>query len=264
MTKLRNEDSQVDAAEDSQGDGLSAALAQIKGEEWPKRELFGDRPSPESPAAFVADAYTVAAFQEAKPSMPLQEEPWVPFQEEPPAPVQEEPPAPVQEEPPAPAQEEPPAPLQEPLAPLAAQPDVPGQELPNVDDKSDLAQEVGQKRAAAENPAGSSALKRMKSQAEIDVHRLNSAAWHQKWVKKGVPRIPAENAHAAEAVVAPVPSPARVESGGLNRARHEFIKKWIENCGMVKSEERRLAANHAWMNSDKRAEMMAALSGVQK
>ena len=101
----------------------------------------------------------------------------------------------------------------------------------------------------------------MKTEAQVAKHRANSAAWHAKWVSKGVPRVPAESE--AAAVVAAEPAPGG-NTNDLSQARHDFIRHWIENSTMKKSNERRQAAMDAWMNSNLRASLLATRGNVQK
>ena len=104
--------------------------------------------------------------------------------------------------------------------------------------------------------------------ASVLVHRKNSAAWHAKWISKGVPRVPKNNNN--EAPVAPAPvepvAPVNEASGpivSLAKARDKFITQWISECGMPPSNERRRAACAAWMASPLRAQLMAARTGTQ-
>lgn len=131
---------------------------------------------------------------------------------------------------------------------------------------------------ASDPPADVSAaeLKRM-------VHRQNSAAWHQRWVKKGVPRpqaqdgvapvastestaaasseMPSEMPHVSETAERPDAVPS---FSSLSKARDYFITKWIAESGLPKSNDRRNAATRAWMESSLRANFVAGRDGIQR
>ena len=109
----------------------------------------------------------------------------------------------------------------------------------------------------------------LKRQRQIDVHRANSYAWHQKWISKGVLRnAPAENNEpASEAASDPVnlgdvpDVPGSFES--LQAAQNWFIKDWTSKSPMPKSNTRRALAIKAWMESPLRANMLAGRAGIQ-
>ena len=87
-----------------------------------------------------------------------------------------------------------------------------------------------------------------------NIHRENSRAWHEKWVRKGVPR---QNAGQ------PLPEP--MPAGPMNMRDHanRFITEWVQNSEMPPSVERRRAACAAWMVSEERANLIAGRAGVQ-
>lgn len=118
-------------------------------------------------------------------------------------------------------------------------------------------------------PVQAQPAKKVKTQEQIDRHRRNSQAWHDKWVKKGVPK----NGHNSEPAEPRNAEPANVESdfgftvnleGSLSEARNEFVAKWIAASTLPPSNERRTKALESWMASSFRAEMMASREGVQK
>lgn len=101
-----------------------------------------------------------------------------------------------------------------------------------------------------------------------DKHRENSRAWHKTWVKKGVRREAApQEPHDGDV------GPHHDVGGGdsnrerpltLTQAKDKFISEWIKTCGMAASNDRRVAAIKAWMESDTRANYLASRAGVQK
>lgn len=92
------------------------------------------------------------------------------------------------------------------------------------------------------------------------IHRRNSDAWHAKWVKKGVPRVPPPAAEPTAESTEPAPPIPYVST--LD-ARNRFVSEWIAASGMAPSNERRKAANAAWMESPLRAQLMATRIGTQ-
>lgn len=98
-----------------------------------------------------------------------------------------------------------------------------------------------------------------KTPEQIERHRANSRAWHEKWEKKGIPRSSSSSNGNGEAARGPaVNAPA-----SLSEARDRFVTHWIQNSGMHKSNERRKLAYKAWMESSIRADIVAGRSGIQ-
>ena len=89
-----------------------------------------------------------------------------------------------------------------------------------------------------------------------EVARENSRKWHQMWVKKGVPR--AQNTTKGKEVK------GASSAKNLAKAKGEFISKWIQECGMPPSNDRRNGAIKAWMASSERSNFMAGSQGIQK
>ena len=94
-------------------------------------------------------------------------------------------------------------------------------------------------------PAGAPS-KKVLTEAEKKRKRETSAAWHDRFVKKGVER-------------EEVPGRLRLKCPNLQQLRQNFIKAWIENSDMAKNSARNKAANDAWMASTERAQ---AIGGV--
>lgn len=94
-----------------------------------------------------------------------------------------------------------------------------------------------------------------KTDAARELHRADSRAWHEKWVKKGIPRNPASD---------PAPPAPGLPPATLSKARDRFISEWIQASDMPPSQERFKKACKAWMESSARADYMAARAGVQK
>ena len=97
--------------------------------------------------------------------------------------------------------------------------------------------------------------------------RVNSQIWHTKWVSKGVPKNPKNltpgDAGGAETASSSSGSTGVQYAGSLSAARDKFIKCWIDECGLPKSNDRRNRAMKAWMASSQRAELLAARIGTQ-
>ena len=110
------------------------------------------------------------------------------------------------------------------------------------------------------------------SEAQREKNRINSRAWHAKWVSKGVLKVgPSATPASTRPVAPPCEAPeARAEdlsvssASSLPKAKEKFIKEWIEANNMPKSQERFKAACKAWMESQIRADLLGARSGIQK
>jgi hypothetical protein len=109
------------------------------------------------------------------------------------------------------------------------------------------------------------------SEAQREKNRVNSRAWHAKWVCKGVPKVDPPATPKSTPVAPPCEAPeARAEdlsvssASSLPKAKEKFIKEWIEANNMPKSQERFKAACKAWMESQIRADLLGARSGIQK
>ena len=111
--------------------------------------------------------------------------------------------------------------------------------------------------------------------ASVLKHRANSLKWHQKWISKGVPRVPKNDSvkaakkdtkkgekTTANASMASVPDHAAVQS--LSVARDRYISEWISKSDLPPSNDRRKAACQAWRESSVRASILASRAGVQK
>ena len=107
--------------------------------------------------------------------------------------------------------------------------------------------------------------------------RQTSREWHKKWISAGVPRVTKEDMNndnveepsasgASPPDLAPLePEPVSLEPlRNLHEARNRFVTEWIKTCGMPPSNERRDAANKAWMKSSERSNYLAGRKGVQK
>ena len=94
-----------------------------------------------------------------------------------------------------------------------------------------------------------------KKQQQLEQKRANSRAWHQKWVSKGVPKDPKDST--------PASSEPTTQNKSMREHCQEFVSEWIKNSGMEASNERRVAAYKAWMESERRANLMAGRAGVQ-
>eukprot|EP00438_Fugacium_kawagutii_P033562 Skav211096 [mRNA] locus=scaffold2002:396193:397574:+ [translate_table: standard] len=104
-------------------------------------------------------------------------------------------------------------------------------------------------------------------------HRANSAAWHKKYVSKGVLRESYKSSAAVKCLAAkskaapkknrpPPAEPSPVTN--LAQAKSKFIQEWIQGCGLPQSNERRVKAYKAWMESSQRSSLMAGKKGVQQ
>lgn len=114
----------------------------------------------------------------------------------------------------------------------------------------------------------------------LEKKRATSRAWHAKWVSKGVPRpAPAVAGQVQDAGPAPVagqdggpvpvagpgPDGAAAVNRPLNMRDHcaRFVRRWLSESNLPPSNERRLLAYKAWMESAERAALMAGQAGVQ-
>ena len=136
----------------------------------------------------------------------------------------------------------------------------------------------GQALVASEDVLSPASEMKLKKQKQIDIHRANSSAWHQKWISKGVLRNPVvENNElisepASEPASRPASEPASELANpsdvprsfeSLQAAQNWFIKDWISKSPMPKSNARRTLAIKAWMESPLRANMLAGRVGIQ-
>lgn len=104
-----------------------------------------------------------------------------------------------------------------------------------------------------------------KDPVQVQKHRASSAAWHAKWISKGVPKVPKVGTETKKVKKdKPVENPEITPVTSLQSARDQFITKWISKSDMPPSNERRKAAIAAWMSSDLRASIIAGREGTQK
>ena len=108
-------------------------------------------------------------------------------------------------------------------------------------------------------PVPEQQAKKARTEEQAERHRRTSRAWHEKWVKRGVPRV----ANPDDAESEPAGFTVNLQ-GSLSEARNEFVAKWIAASTLPPSMESRSKALEAWMASSFRAEMMASREGVQK
>ena len=144
--------------------------------------------------------------------------------------------------------------------------------------------QVEQMVADAAQPApvqGEDAARRI-----LEKKRATSRAWHAKWVSKGVLRsAPAAPPLGQDGGPVPVagqdggPVPVAGQDGGpvpvagqavnpgrpLNKRDHcaRFVTRWLSESNLPPSNERRMLAYKAWMESSERAALMAGQAGVQ-
>lgn len=90
-----------------------------------------------------------------------------------------------------------------------------------------------------------------KKDRQAEMKRRSSNLWHEKWISKGVPRVPKDDSKRSDQPV------------NMRDACAQFVAKWISESGMQPSNERRKKAYEAWMSSDERAKLLAGKSNVQ-
>ena len=144
-----------------------------------------------------------------------------------------------------------------------------------ADEKAAAAEAVEDKAVDKKAVDGPNNTDEKKSFKSSDTHRKNSREWHQKWVKKGVPRSSTSETKETSSEKKsgspsePTGSTMEKESSdakpisNLARAKDKFIAEWLNSTHMPKSNERRAAAIKAWMESSERANLLAGRSGVQ-
>ena len=129
---------------------------------------------------------------------------------------------------------------------------------PQLEESQDLGGAPMPDEPQPEDPQGVVEPDLSEKQTKLEKKRANSRAWHAKWVSKGVPR-----EHPAEADVHVAVQPAPAVQVNMRDVCNRFVTKWIEECGLPASNDRRKLAYAAWKNSAERAALMAGRQGVQ-
>lgn len=121
------------------------------------------------------------------------------------------------------------------------------EEKPGVVSKQEKSKEPESKDVDAE-------AKKKERQAEMK--RISSNKWHEKWISKGVPRVPKDPNDDSR-------NETNDRPANMRDACAQFVAKWISECGLPPSNERRKKAYEAWMSSDERSKLLAGKSNVQ-
>lgn len=159
----------------------------------------------------------------------------------------------------------------EPEVPEFPEPEVPEPEVPKVpkspfseeETKEEQEEKVEEKTEEPECSEQERLAAFLKSEEQKERKRANSRAWHQKWESKGVPKKPRVDEPGVEAA-ASTESVAVATFKTLGEARDHFVKQWIAESDLPKSNERRNLACQAWMASEMRANFIAGRDGIQK
>lgn len=92
-----------------------------------------------------------------------------------------------------------------------------------------------------------------KKARQAELKRISSNKWHEKWISKGVPRVPKDDSQ----------NEANGRPANMRDACAQYVSKWINESGLPPSNERRKKAYEAWMSSDERSKLLAGKANVQ-